>query len=99
MAQADSVDEIRHATADDQAERDGKHGMPGAGAREEVEHPRDGKTREQNHERRRAREETEGDSRVRDVVNRERPHDVYLVVQVEAARHDGLRELVSTERG
>src|SRR6266550_7510631 len=60
MPQPDAVGQIRDAAPDHEPERDRQDGMTRAGAREEVEHPRDCQTRQQNDDRRRAREEPEG---------------------------------------
>ncbi len=61
MAEPDAVDEVRDAPAQDEAERDRKHGMPAAGAREEHEHRPDRDRGDRDHDRRPAREEPERD--------------------------------------
>ena len=99
MPEPHAVDQVRDTPADHEAQRHRQDGVARAGAREEVQHPRDGQSGEQDHDRRRAREQAERDARVRHVVNRERPHDVHRVVQVEAARHDRLRQLVCSQCG
>ena len=99
VSEPDPVGQIRDAAPDHEPERNGQNRMTGAGAREEVEHPRDGETGQEDDNRRRAREEPEGDPRVRHVVDRKRTDDVHLVVEIEAACHDRLRQLIRADAG
>jgi len=81
MAEPDAVDEVRDAAAEHEAECDREHGMPGARAREEDEHPEDCEGRQRDHDRGGAREETERDPGVMDVVDRERAGDLDLFAE------------------
>src|SRR3954452_21400219 len=71
VPEAHAVDEVRHAAADHEPERDRKHRMPRSRAREEEQHPADGERREHDHRPGRAREEPEGDAGVLHVVDRQ----------------------------
>src|ERR687888_1684295 len=97
VPEPDAVDEVRDAAADHEPERDGQDRVPRARAGEEAEHPGDGDAGEHDHDRRRAREEAERDPRVLDVVDRERPDDLDLLVEPELARDELLRELVGDD--
>src|SRR5919206_4348328 len=61
VPEPDAVDEVRDAAADHEPERDGQDRMPRTRAGEEAEHPRDGDAGEDDHDRGRAREESERD--------------------------------------
>src|SRR5437870_2056152 len=89
-----AVDQVREAAADHEAERDGQERVPSAGAREEREHPRDGEAGQDDHDRRRAREEPERDPGVLNVVDRERAEYAGVLVEGKPARDEVLRELV-----
>ena len=83
VAEPDAVDQVRGRAADQEAERDRQHRMAGAGAREEDEHPADRDRRQRRHDRRRTREQPEGDPGVLDVVDRERAEHVERVAEGE----------------
>src|SRR5262249_48757019 len=59
VPEPDAVDEVRHAAADDEAQRNREDGMARSGAGEEQEHPADREGRQHDHDRRRAREQAE----------------------------------------
>ena len=85
VPEPDPVDQVRGRAADQQAERDRQHRVARAGAREEDEHPADRQRGQQRHDRRRAREEPEGDPGVLDVVDRERADHVQRPRRARAA--------------
>ena len=72
--------------------------MPRARAREEEEHRTDRNRGQRDHDGCRAREEAEGDARVLDVVNRERPDEADSRVDREMAADDVFRQLVRADR-
>ena len=77
----------------------GSTGMAGARAGEEDEHPEHRERGQRDHDRRRAREETERDPGVVHVVDREGAGDLDLLAQRERPRDDLLRQLVGGDRG
>ena len=99
MPEPHAVDQIGDAAADDEAERDGQDRVARPRPREEVEHPRHRSDGQQDHERRRACEQPEGDPGVLDVPDRKRPDDVHRLVEPELRGHDRLRQLIRTDRG
>src|SRR5919204_3651206 len=70
VSEADGVGEVRDAAADHEPERDGQDRVARARTGEEAEHPGDRETRQDDHDRRRAREQAEGDPGVLHVVDR-----------------------------
>ena len=101
------VEEVRHVPEPDAVERGSRRCRRSAGrappaARDAARPERAKKTSIQttaiagqhDHDRRRAREEAERDPGVLDVVDRERPDDVDLLVERELARDEVLRQLV-----
>ena len=73
--------------------------MPGAGAREVDDHPGDGDRVSTITAAVALAEQAEGDPRVLDVVDRERPDHLHLFVEAELAGDDVLRQLVGDDRG
>jgi len=98
VPEANSIDEVRDASAEHETERDGQHGMPTTGAREEDEHRADGNRRDGDDDGRPAPEEPERDAGVLDVIDRERADDVDAVPELERSPDDLLRELVGGDR-
>jgi hypothetical protein len=73
--------------------------MAGSGLGEVDQHPADGAGRRDRDDRRPAREQPEGDPRVRDVPDPQRSGNVDGVAEGQLADDDLLRELVGEEGG
>jgi hypothetical protein len=93
----DSVGEVAGGAADEKPERDGQDRVPGAGPGEVPDHPEDRERGQDRHDLSPGREEPEGDARVPDVVDRERPRDVDRLAELELADDQLLRELVGED--
>src|SRR6187200_489263 len=92
-----AVDEVRDAPTQDEPEGDGKHGVTATRASEEHEHRGDGDARDDDHDRRAAPEQPEGDPGVLDVMDGERSDDVDALSELERSPDDLFRQLVGDD--
>jgi hypothetical protein len=99
VAETDAVDQVRDASAENEAERHRQHGVTSARACEEEQHRSHCDGRHGDDDRRSASEQAERDPGVLDVVDRERPDDVDAFAERERSPDDLLRQLVGDDRG
>ena len=98
VPEPDPVDEVRHAATQHEAERDGHQRVSLTGAREEDHHRQHRDPGDHHHRSGRVREQTERDTGVADVVDRERPRHLPLVTERERSCDRALGDLVCDHR-
>ena len=94
-----AIEEVRHAPAEQQPDRDGRQPVAGARAGEVGEHPDQREPGQADHDRKPAREDAEGDAVVAHVPERQRRCDVDRLAELQRARDRGLGDLIRDDRG
>ena len=93
-----AIEEVRHAAAEQQPDRDGRQPVACARAREVREHPDEREPGQADHDRKPAREDAEGDAVVAHVPERQRRRDVDRLAELQRARDRRLGDLVRDDR-